>query len=219
MILEADSIELYFKGKTILNGVYLKAQTGKATGILGRNGSGKSCLLRIIFGDLKPKYKLIRIENQPILKPLFKTRKTHYLPQYNFIPKIFKLKKIFKLFKVNWFDFIIEFKNFSIYRNTKFGKLSGGERRIIEIYLILKTPGEIVLLDEPFNGVAPIHIETIKSLIHREKSQKAIIITDHRYAEVIDVCDTIYLIKNGWTKPINNLNELEDYNYLSVGTL
>ncbi|TYA92095.1 ATP-binding cassette domain-containing protein [Seonamhaeicola marinus] len=219
MILEADSIELYFKNKAILNGVYLKGETGKITGILGRNGSGKSCLLRIIFGDLKPKYKLIRLDSKPILKALFTTKKVHYLPQYNFISKSLRLKTVFQLFEVNWFDFIIEFESFSIYRSTKFGDLSGGERRIVEIYLILKAPGQIILLDEPFNGVAPIHIEKIKDLINREKNQKIIILTDHRYSEVIDVCDNLYLIRNGCTKLVDNLKELEDYNYLSMGTL
>ena len=49
MILEIDNVELYFSNKRILNGIYLKAETGKVTGILGCNGSGKSCLMNIIF--------------------------------------------------------------------------------------------------------------------------------------------------------------------------
>lgn len=219
MILEIDSIELYFKNKSILNGIYLKAETGKVTGVLGRNGSGKSCLLKIIFGELKPKYKLIRIDSKPVLKPLYQTKLTSYLSQYNFIPKSYKVKTAFKIFKVDWDEFINIFKSFSIYKNMSFGKLSGGERRIIELYLVLKKPGKIVLLDEPFNGIAPIHIEKIQSLIKSEKTKKAIILTDHRYTEVTDICDSLYLIKNGCSKLIENLKELEDYKYLSIGTL
>ena len=49
MILEIDNIELSFKNKRILNGIYLKAETGKITGILGSNGSGKTSLLNIMF--------------------------------------------------------------------------------------------------------------------------------------------------------------------------
>ncbi len=219
MTLETDSIELYFKNKAILNGIYLKAETGKITGLLGRNGSGKSCILKIIFGDLKPKYKFIRIDNKPILKPLYQTKLVSYLPQYHFIPKTLKVKTVFKLFKIDWNKFINEFSDFSIYKNTKFGLLSGGERRIIEIYVILKKSGKIVLLDEPFNGVAPLHIEKIQSLIKSEKTEKVILLTDHRYSEVIDICDTLYLVNNGCSKLINNLTELEDYNYLNIGTL
>ena len=72
MPLEIDNVELYFKTKTIIRGVYLKAETGKITGLLGSNGCGKSCLLKIIFGSLTPKYKLIRVNNKPILKSLYK---------------------------------------------------------------------------------------------------------------------------------------------------
>ena len=70
MKFELDNVELYFKNKRILNGIYLKAETGKVTAILGSNGCGKSCLLNIAFGSLKPKYMLIRLNNKPLLKPL-----------------------------------------------------------------------------------------------------------------------------------------------------
>ena len=76
-----------------------------------------------------------------------------------------------------------------------------------------------MFLDEPFNGVAPLYIEKIKHLIIEEKRHKAIILTDHRYTDVIAIADTIYLIKNGCSKLIKNLSELEDYKYLPQGSL
>ncbi len=219
MILEIDNVELYFKEKRILNGIYLKAEIGKTTGILGSNGCGKSCLLNIIFGSLKPKYKLVRIDNKPILKPLFQTKLVAYLPQHNFIPKALKLKMVFAIFKVSWKDFINDFDSFSMYINSKFNKLSGGERRLIETYIILKKDSKIVLLDEPFSHLAPLHIEKIKAIISQEKQKKAIIITDHMYRQIIDVSDHIYFLKGGSSKLIKDLNELEDYKYLSMGSL
>jgi len=219
MIVEIDNVELYFKEKRILNGIYLKAETGKITGILGSNGCGKSSLLRILFGDLNPKYKLIRVDNKPVLKPLYQTKLVSYLPQHHFIPNALKIKSIFKIFGVDWNDFIKIFESFYLFKNLKFNRLSGGERRIIEVYLILKGSSKIVLLDEPFSHIAPLYIEKIKSLIETEKHQKAIIITDHMYKHIIDVSNSIYLIKNGSSKLIENLKELEDYNYLNIGSL
>ncbi len=219
MIIELDNVELYFKEKRILNGIYLKAETGKITGILGSNGCGKSCLLTILFGSLKPKYKLIRINNTPILKSLYKTKLAAYLPQYHFIPDRLKIIKVFKIFKISWSKFITYFELFSTYKNMNFNKLSGGERRLIEIYIILKSHRKIILLDEPFSNVSPLHIETLKTIIAEEKQNKVIIITDHMYNYIVDVSDTIYLIKNGSTKLINNVIELEDYKYLSEGKL
>lgn len=214
MIFELDNVELYFKNKRILNGIYLKAETHKVTAILGRNGCGKSCLLDIAFGTLKPKYKLVRLNSKPLLKPLYKTRLAAYLPQYNFIPTGMKLAFVFKLYNLSWSTFISQFEDFSKYKNHKFKTLSGGERRLIEIYLILKSKTEIVLLDEPFSHIAPLYIETIKQLIIAQKKQKAIIISDHLYEHIMAVSDRVYLLKNGTTTLINDIKALEDYNYL-----
>lgn len=216
MKLEIDNVELYFKHKQILKGIYLKSETGKVTGILGSNGSGKSCLMEIIFGSLRPKYKLVRIDNTPILKPLYQTNKVKLLPQFNLLPNNLKLKNIFTYYKVCWQTFISEFTEFKNFSEYKGNKLSGGERRIIETYIVLKSTNEIVLLDEPFTHLAPLQIERIKHLIAEEKQKKIIIITDHMYKHIIEVSDAIYLLKNGCTKTINNLKELEDYKYLAT---
>ncbi|WP_246288439.1 P-loop NTPase family protein [Winogradskyella costae] len=162
---------------------------------------------------------LIRLDSKPLRKPLFTKRLAQYLPQYNFIPGGMKLSFIFKLYSVDWDIFIEHFKGFSIYKNSRFNALSGGERRILETYIILKTKSEIVFLDEPFSHLSPLHIETVKTLIAEEKQTKIIIISDHMYKHIIEASDTIYLLKNGTTKKIDRLTELEDYNYLSEGSL
>ena len=175
--------------------------------------------VKYYFREFKPKYKLVRINSKPILKPLYQTKLVAYLSQYHFIPNRMKVKTAFKLFKVSWKKFIVDFEAFSIFKNTNFNRLSGGERRVIETYIILKSDRKIILLDEPFSHLAPLHIDKLKALISEEKQHKTIIITDHMYRHIIDVSDNIYLIKNGHTKRINNLSELEDYNYLSLGGL
>ncbi len=219
MTLEIDNVELSFKRKQILNGIYLKAETGKVTGILGGNGSGKSCLFNIAFGHLKPKFKLIRIDGKPFLKPLYQSKKAAILPQNNFIPNRMRLKTVFGQFKVDWNDFITSFENLSINKEERFYTLSGGERRLIETFIILKSDRPIIFLDEPFSHLAPLHIENIKSLILEEKQEKIIIISDHMYRHIIEISNDVYLLKNGCTKLINDLAELEDYHYLSIGSL
>lgn len=219
MIFEIDNVELYFAEKQILNGVYLKAETGKITGILGANGSGKSSLLNIFFGSLEPRHKLNRIDKKPYLKPLFKYGMVTYLPQQNFIPPKMKLETCFQLFKVALKEFLQDFPEFKTYTRARIRELSGGQRRVIEIYICLNSRAKLILLDEPFSHLSPLYMEKIKNLIQELKKEKAIILTDHMYRHILDTSDELYLLKNGSTKLIRKISELEDYNYLKAGTL
>lgn len=215
LILEIDSIELSFDQKKILYGVYLKSETGKVTGILGRNGCGKTCLLRILFGDLKSKYKNIRIDGKHQRRKLFKSNLVAYLPQHKLLPNNLNVKKAFQLFKVDWKAFVETFDSFKIYLNSKTNELSSGELRVIETYLILNSGKKIILLDEPFSFIAPIYIEKFKSLILEKKKNTTLLITDHFYREILDISDTIYLIKNGSSKLIQSKSDLENEGYIN----
>lgn len=200
MIFEIDNIELNFDGKNILRAVYLKTETGKITGILGRNGTGKSCLLKIIFGSLPSKYKLIRIDKKPLLKKAYLTGKIKYLPQTDFLPNKLKIKKAFEIFGVSWKNFLEDFGFFKKYEDSKTEILSGGEKRLLQAYLIIKSPCDLLLLDEPFSHIAPLYVNRIKAILKQEKKQKAIILTDHLFREILEISDEIYILKSGETK-------------------
>lgn len=216
MIIEIDSIELSYDQKKILYGIYIKAETGKVTGILGRNGCGKTSLLRILFGDLKPKYKNIRVDGKHLKTKLFKTNLIAYLPQHQLLPKGIKLKNAFHLFNVDWSDFVTLFDSFKIYKKSKSNQLSSGELRVIETYLVLNSGKKIILLDEPFSFIAPLYIEKFKVMLLEKKKESTIIVTDHFYQDIREVSDTIYFLKNGSSKFINSKEELEAEGYLNI---
>ncbi|MBZ9630773.1 ABC transporter ATP-binding protein [Salegentibacter sp. LM13S] len=218
MIFEIDNVELYFAEKQILNGVYLKAETGKVTGILGANGCGKSSLLNIFFGSLQSRHKLIRVDKKPYLKPLFKYGIVNYLPQQNFIPPKMKMESAFQLFKVNLMDFVNNFPEFKNYKKFRMREISGGQQRLVEIYISLNSKAQLVLLDEPFSHLSPLYIEKIQNLLQKLKYDKAIVITDHMYRHILEASDELYLLKNGSTQLIKNEKALEDYHYLKAGT-
>ncbi len=216
MILEIDSVELNFDQKKILYGIYLKGETGKVTGLLGPNGCGKTSLLRILFGDLQPKYKNIRINSKHQSKPLFKTNQIAYLPQHKLLPDAMSIKKAFLFFKVSWTGFIEHFETFAIHYNTKINKVSSGERRVMETYLILNSRNKILILDEPFSFITPIYVEKFKKLIQERKKDCLIIITDHFYRDILEVSDCLYYLKNGSAKKITSKQELEQEGYLTT---
>jgi len=213
-ILEIDSVILSFGEKRVLSDIYLKCSTGEVVGILGRNGSGKTTLLRIIFGELETNNKSIRINSQVISEPYKTVGLIKFLPQFNFLLSATTVKQLFNSFEIDFDDFIILFPGFEKYYKRRLTEMSGGERRIVEIYTILTSASMFCLLDEPFTHIMPVHIETVKQLIEREKHKKGIILIDHQYENVIDTCNRIYIINNGKTNEVLNEADFQRFGYL-----
>jgi lipopolysaccharide export system ATP-binding protein len=214
-LLEVDSIRKAFGDKQVLTDIALKCQSGDIIGLLGRNGSGKSTLLKIIFGTLYTDYKFIRI-NDKILDQPFKSKNIIvYLNQDNFLPKNITVKQVVKIYSED-----LDHKEFfedevlSKVLETKIRNLSGGESRYLEVKLLLTLDSRFVLLDEPFNGISPLHIDKIKNMILEKSVKKGIILTDHDYQNVLDVANKNYLLFDGGLKPIKTKQDLIDWGYV-----
>lgn len=216
--LEIDSLILEFGQKRILQDVYLKIETGKVVGLLGRNGSGKSCLMNIIFGQLIPNEKSIRLNGKYHLKKYFSKDILSYLPQFSFVPKLLTVNRVFKDYEIDTDRFYHYFPEFKKYSKSKIEYLSGGEQRIIEIYIILVFKSKFCMLDEPFSQVMPKHIETIKEIIFTEKAHKGILISDHLYEHIIDICDDVNVIRDGTLVLIDDVIDIERFGYAKVVT-
>ena len=212
--LEADSIILEFGLRKVLSNVYLICETGKITGLLGRNGEGKSCLMNIICGSLEPISKSIRFDNITVLYPYKNPDLLLYLPQFNFIPKSLTVKRVFADFAVDFAAFEKEFPD--VKHNSRIKHLSGGQIRLIELYVILKSKTQFVMLDEPFTHIMPIHIEKIKQIMHHEKHNKGILVTDHIYKDIIDVSDYLYVLAKGKTHLTKDIADIERLGYARI---
>lgn len=219
-VLEVDSVYKTYKGKTILSDVYLKCEIGNIIGILGRNGTGKSTLLKIIFGTVNAENKFIRIDNK-VRKHAYKhSSEIVYLSQDSFIPKNFSVLKAIRLFLDK--DKAAELKKDEFIQKIhahKIKQLSGGELRYLEIMLCLCNNAKFTLLDEPYNGLSPILIKRVNEQIKKYAAQKGIILTDHNYENVINVSNQLYLIKDNSIKRLKNKEELVFHGYLKDGML
>jgi len=213
-ILEIDSVQFEIGNQRILSDIYLRCETGKITGILGRNGAGKSCLMQIIFGSMKAN-KSIRIDSEALIPKLLTPNKIAYLPQFNIIPQNLSIKGAFTHFNQEFSVFANQFIEFKDRENTRIGSLSGGARRLIELYLLLKSKGPFILLDEPFTHLSPVQIEKVMELIIQEKKNKGIIITDHLYKYILELSDSLYILKEGKTYWIKDRIDLEKHGYLN----
>lgn len=214
--LEVDGVFLQFGDRTVLSDVYLKCETGKIVGLLGRNGNGKTSLMNIIYGNLSPKSKSVRFDGVTELKAYQNTSLLLYLPQFNFIPKQLALHRLFSDFCIDYVDLVKSFPQFENRQSSCFGLLSGGEKRIVELYLIIKSKTQFVMLDEPFSHLSPIQIDMIKKLIEEEKLNKGFLITDHLYRHIIDIGDQIYVLTNAKTYATKDIKEIEFLGYAKI---
>lgn len=212
--LHVDSIQKSFGHQVVLNNVFLQCYPGEIIGLLGRNGSGKSTLLKIIFGSLYTENRYVKI-NDFVTQSLSDNRtQLVYLPQHTFLPAHTRIKTLAGLMLNKEAE--SKFSDLSkpyFSTNKRVNELSGGERRIAELLLLILSSAKYILLDEPFNGLAPLQKEFIKSLILAESNQKGFIITDHDYRNILDISQQLVFLKDGRLLPIK-ADELQDYGYL-----
>ena len=219
-LLEIDSVVKSFDMHVVLTDIYMKCQTGDIIGMLGRNGTGKSTLMKILFGTLNADRKFIRIDGKVYDQPYKTINEICYLPQDSFLPKNMSIEKTIELYlgKNNVLSFL-ENPVFQNLKKSKISHLSGGELRYLEIKLLLHTDCKFILLDEPFNGVSPILVGEIKKLILKTSETKGIILTDHDYRNVLDVANQFCLIYDGGIKRIDDKQELVRWGYIPESRL
>ncbi|WP_239780664.1 ATP-binding cassette domain-containing protein [Tenacibaculum finnmarkense] len=199
-----------------MSDVFISCEKGEIKGLIGRNGSGKSTLLKIIFGTEKPKSKFIKVGDK-IIKNISDGRGLiNYLPQHSFLPNNISVRSIINLFlqKENR-EIVLKNEYVKSLLNKNSQVLSSGERRLVEILLIIHSSAKFILLDEPFSGVSPIIREYLIEYIRKFKTSKGFIITDHNYENVINLADNIMYLQNGVLKKINDKSELIELGYIS----
>ena len=213
--LEIDSIELSLDGRKILSNVYLQCKVGEVIGLLGRNGSGKSSLMKVAFGSMGATHYSVRVNGISLNGGQINQRAIAYLPQEGLIPSFLSIRKAIKIYGLKEADIVEQFPETQPLINLRPRQISGGYLRIIEGLLVLRSQHPFCILDEPFTGLMPLHIDKMIQLISETKREKGIIITDHLYRHVLSVADHLYLINNGQTYKIKNTDDLIARGYVN----
>ncbi|SET56226.1 ATP-binding cassette domain-containing protein [Hymenobacter actinosclerus] len=215
-LLEADGIRLAFGNRVLLSDVYLRVQTGQVVGLLGRNGCGKSTLLQTLSGGRQVADASVRANGRRVVPAYRQPGLLNYLPQVPVLPRQLPIAAAARLLGVNAAAALSAFPELLAQVQRPVGELSGGTARLVEVLLLLHADTRFTLLDEPFTGVMPVHLETLADVMRAVKLRKGLLLTDHRYEQVLALCDVVYLLHDGRLELLANPREgLRDRGYIS----
>jgi ABC-2 type transport system ATP-binding protein len=200
-ILTTKQLSKYFYQKKALEKVDINIEKGKIYGILGPNGGGKSTLLKLAAGLLKPSGGEITIDNK---NPGVYTKSiVSYLPETNYFYKWMRIKDALNFFNDLYVDFDMENAGKSIEfmkleEKEKITSLSKGMLGRLKLSLALSRNAKLYLLDEPLNGIDPVSREKIiTSILDVFNKKSTIIICSHLIYYIEKLLDYIFFLSEG----------------------
>lgn len=220
MILELKNIEKSFGEKKVLTGVSFKAEGGKAFGLLGRNGAGKTTSIRILMDVFPANSGEVLIDGQPID---YNKIGIGYLPEERGLyPKkiiidqltyFAELKGMSRKEAVKSVDYWLERLGMTEYRNKKLETLSKGNQQKIQLITALAHDPDIVILDEPFSGLDPVNAMLLKDVVKEQISKgKIVLFSSHQMSYIEEFCDSIAILNNGVVALHGDLHDIKrDY--------
>lgn len=226
-LLKADDLHTYIGQYHILQGISFEAKEGEVTVLLGRNGAGKTTTLRSIIGLTPPSKG----------KVIFKGKEIQNLPTYKianlgigFVPEdqgIFNQLTVEENIKVAMkkqdeaslkrLDWVLDlFPDLKKFWKKQGGLLSGGQKQMLAIARAYVNDNELLLIDEPSKGLAPIIVEKLMESIREMKKETTIILVEQNYLMASKVGDRFYIIDDGRTAFSGSMEELDENQELKM---
>lgn len=201
ILINCINLNKKYMRKVALEEITLKFESGKIYGILGPNGSGKTTLMKIIADLHKQSSGEITVCGN---KPSHETRsKVAYMPTENFVYGWMKIKDSIAFYNDMYADFnmnkALDLMNFmELDLNQKVSSLSTGQRARLKISLTISRDAEVVMLDEPLNGLDPISRTKIKECIIEQFNENSVmILSTHLVTEIEQILDEVIFLGNG----------------------
>lgn len=220
MILELKNIEKSFGEKKVLTGVSFKAEGGKAFGLLGRNGAGKTTSIRILMDVFPANSGEVLIDGKPID---YSKIGIGYLPEERGLyPKkiiidqltyFAELKGMSRKAAVQSIDHWLDRLGMNEYRNKRLDTLSKGNQQKIQLITALAHNPDIVILDEPFSGLDPVNAMLLKDVVKEQIAKgKIVLFSSHQMSYIEEFCDSIAILNKGVVALQGDLHDIKrDY--------
>ena len=216
-LVKCTNLTKKFDNKTILNNINLTIKPNKIIGLLGKNGTGKTTLIKLINDLLTPTSGEILINGK---KPGPESQKIiSYLPERTYLDKSMTIKETLTFFSDFYQDFNINkakklLKDLELNEEQKLSKMSKGMLEKLTLILVMSRKAQLYILDEPLGGVDPATREYILNTILTNFNENAsIIISTHLIEDIEKILDEVIFIDKGkiiLNSPTDKLREKEN---------
>jgi lipopolysaccharide export system ATP-binding protein len=212
-LLEARNLQKRYRRRHVVRGVDFEVEAGEVVGLLGPNGAGKTTSFRMTIGLIDADDGQVIFDAQDVTRwPMYRRARAGmgYLAQDSSVFKQLSVEDnlmailetrpgLNRRRRKERQEELIEQFGLQKARYTKANRVSGGERRRLEIARSLITEPKLIMLDEPFAGIDPITVEGIQEEVKALARQHGlgILLTDHSVRETLAVADRIYVINEG----------------------
>jgi branched-chain amino acid transport system ATP-binding protein len=221
MILEVDRIDTFYGQSHVLQGISLSIREGEVVSLLGRNGVGKTTTLRSIMGLTPPRSGKILLHNIDIAgKPPFRIAQMGigYMPDdrrifqdLTLVENLELARRLSKRGKVSWtFEKIYNlFPVFVDLKERRGTQLSGGEQKMLAIGRALMKNPDLLLLDEPSEGLAPLIVQNLVEITARIRSEGVtILLADQNLKFCRKTSDRGYILEKGMVQHQGMMEEI-----------
>ena len=211
MLLSLEDAVKTYQGRNVVDGVSLEVRQGEVVGLLGPNGAGKTTSFYMIVGLVPPNRGRVRFDSEDITKmPMYQRarRGIGYLAQE---PSVFRrltveqnlllvleMQPLTRAERLEKANALMEKFGVTHLRDQPAYRLSGGERRRVEIARALATDPQFMLLDEPFTGIDPRAVDDIQAMMSQMKAEGiGILVTDHSVRDTLQITNRAYILHEG----------------------
>lgn len=211
-MIEVKHVKKKYKKVKALDDVSFNIEEGKITCILGVNGVGKSTILKVIAGLVKPNSGEILIDGEKFSQQTY--NKLAFVTDIDIHFNHLNIKETFdlmKLFYKNWDeDRAYEMlRMFSLTDDKKISELSKGNKARVKIIIGFAQRAKYILLDEPFSGIDIFKREEfINAMLTLMEDDESIVITTHEIGEIEQIVDDVIILNNGKIEQIFNAEEV-----------
>jgi len=219
-LLECKNLCKQFDNRQILKNINLKIPRGKIIGLLGKNGTGKTTLIKLINDLLTPTSGEVLINGE---KPGVKSKEIiSYLPERTYLDKEMTIRQAIKYFEEFYKNFSSEkaiklLKDLDLDINSKISKMSKGMQEKLQLILVMSREAELYVLDEPLGGVDPATRDYILDTILSNFNEGAsVIISTHLIADIERILDEVIFIDKGEIVLVSSADELRNKENASI---